>query len=59
MSGFTGGAVKQAEDYAGSRIILFFGKEDIEQIIFQRGSLDALLDEKYQQLITWRKVIYH
>jgi DNA-binding Lrp family transcriptional regulator len=59
MSGFTGGAVAQAEDYASSRIILFFGKRDIEQIIFQQVSLDALLDEKYQQLITWRKVIYH
>lgn len=59
MSGFTSGAVEQAEDYASSRLILFFGKEDIEQVIFQRVSFDALLDEKYQQLITRRKVIYH
>lgn len=59
MSGFNSGAVAQAEDYASSRMILFFGKEDIEQIIFQRASFDALLDEKFHQLITWRKVIYH
>ena len=59
MSGFSSGAVEQAQDYAGSRKILFFGKEDIEQVIYQRVSFDALLDEKYQQLITRRKIMYH
>jgi hypothetical protein len=59
MSGFTSGAVDQAEDYASSRIILFFGKEDIEEIIYQHVSFDELLDKKYQQLITRRKIIYH
>ena len=59
MSGFTSGAVEQAESYASSRKILFFGKEDVEQIIYQRASFDGLLDEKYQQLTTRRKIVYH
>jgi hypothetical protein len=58
MSGFTGGAVEQAEAYASSRLILFFGKEDIEQILYQRVSFDELLNKKYQQLVTRRKIVY-
>lgn len=59
MSGFTSGAVEQSEDYASSRIILFFGKDDIEKIIFQQATFDALLDVKYQQLVTRRKIVYN
>ncbi|MCE9644370.1 MAG: restriction endonuclease [Chloroflexi bacterium] len=59
MSGFTSGAVEQAENFASSRIILFFGKEDVEKMIFQQATFDVLLDEKYQQLITRRKIIYN
>ena len=56
MSGFTSGAVKQAEDYASDRVILFFGEKDIHRLVYGRASFDALLNEKYQQLITQRKI---
>jgi hypothetical protein len=59
MSGFTEGAIQQAEDFASSRIILFFGKEDIERLISQQVLFDTLLDEKYRLLITKRKIIYN
>ncbi len=59
MSGFTGGAVDQAEDYTGDRMILFFGSEDINSIICKNELFDELLNEKYQQLITRRKIIYN
>jgi Mn-dependent DtxR family transcriptional regulator len=58
MSGFTSGATEQAEDFASSKVILFFGKNYIEQIISQQISFDTLLDQKYQQLITRRKIVY-
>jgi hypothetical protein len=58
MSGFTKGAVQQAEDYAGSRVILLFGPEDIKQIIYRRASFDTFLNDKYQHLVTRRKILY-
>ena len=58
MSGFTSGAVEQAEAFASSRVILFFGKEDVERMIHQESSFDILLDEKYQKLITNGKIIF-
>jgi hypothetical protein len=58
MSGFTSGAVEQAESFASSRVILFFGKEDVERMIYQRASFDMLLDVKYQKLITNGKIVY-
>lgn len=58
MSGFTSGAVTQAEDYASERVILFFGPEDVHQLIFEQAAFDDLLNEKYGQLITYRKTIY-
>lgn len=57
MSGYTAGAIKQAEDYTSSRIILFLGKDDIEQMIFEQAPFNAMLNEKYQQLITRGKII--
>lgn len=58
MSGFTSGAVTQAEAYASDRVILFFGLEDVNQLIYERALFDDLLKEKYQQLITHRRIIY-
>ena len=58
MSRFASGAVEQAEKNANKQVILFFGKEDIEGLIYQRISFDELLNEKYQQLITRRKIVY-
>lgn len=58
MSGFTSGAVTQAEDYASDRVILFFGPGDVNQLICEHALFDDLLKEKYQQLITHRRIIY-
>ena len=58
MSGFTKGAVNQAKDYSGQRAILFFGKQDIESLIFGRTTFDKLLSQKNNQLITRLKINY-
>lgn len=58
MSGYTSGAIQQAEEYANSRVILFFGPEDVRSLVYERSSFDTLLNSKYQQLITRRKVVF-
>jgi len=58
MSGFTRGAVQQAEEYAGQRVILFFGERDIHRLVYERASFNELLNEKYRQLITRRKILF-
>lgn len=58
MSGYTEGALQQAEEYASNRVILFFGPEDIKQLIHEQASFDILLNDKYQHLITKRKILY-
>jgi hypothetical protein len=58
MSGFAGGAIKQAEQYANEKVILFFGPQDIHSLVYETSSFEKLLNDKYQQLITRRKVIF-
>ena len=58
MSGFTQGAVKQAEDYASNRIILLFGKRDFQRLVYSEATFEDLLNKKYQELITRRRAIY-
>ncbi len=58
MSGYTSGAIQQAEEYASSRVILFFGTEDVRSLIYKRSSFNVLLNSKYQQLITRRKILF-
>jgi hypothetical protein len=56
MSGFTEGAVKQVEDYIGHRIILLFGGEDVRALCYGQARFEDLLNAKYKQLVTKRKV---
>lgn len=58
MSGFTEGAVKQVEDYIGQRIILLFGEADVKALLYGRASFNDLLNAKYKELVTKRKVVF-
>jgi len=58
MSGFTEGAIKQATDYVSQRVILFFGPDDVHSLIYGRLSFDEQLNEKYQKLITKKKISF-
>lgn len=58
LSGFTRGAVKEAQDCTGDRVILLFGKEDVLKLIGQAASFDELLSRKYDELIKRRRVIF-
>lgn len=55
MSGFSGGATKQTEDYAGQRVILLFGEEGIKKLVYGEERFTDLLNIKYRQLATKRK----
>jgi hypothetical protein len=58
MSGFTSGAVESVEDAGHHKIILLFGKNDIEEIINNPASFDTLLEEKERQFITRRNAVW-
>lgn len=58
MLGFTAGAVQQAADYAGQRVILLFGPKDVRALVDQETSFEGLLDEKYKALVTRRQIIW-
>lgn len=57
MSGFTRGAIKQAKNYIGQKVILLFGKESIESMIYGKTTFDELLNGKYKELIMRRKIL--
>lgn len=57
MSGFTDGAIEQATQSASQRIILLFGANDVRSLVYGRASFDALLDSKYNALITRKKIL--
>ncbi|MBK7393982.1 MAG: restriction endonuclease [Chloracidobacterium sp.] len=59
MSGFSAGAVKQAEDYIGQKVVLFFGPDDITSLIYNKASLEELLDAKYRELIIRRTISFN
>jgi hypothetical protein len=58
MSGFTEGAAMQVKDYASNRVILLFGAKDINSLIHGESAFDALLNYKYKELITRKKVVF-
>ncbi len=58
MSGFTEGSIKQVEDYTGQHIILLFGAGNIKAMVYGQSTFDELLNEKYRELITKRKVVF-
>jgi len=57
MSGFSQGAIRQVEDYAGDRAILLFGPEDVRSMVFNQVAFDELLNEKHAALMMQRKAI--
>jgi hypothetical protein len=56
MSGFTKGAVKQATEYAGQRMILLFGEDAIKRMVYGVEPFTDLLDAKYRRLTTKREI---
>ena len=58
MSGFSKGAVQSVRDHANTRVVLLFGPEDLRSIIFGQVGFDKLLDEKYREFVTRKKVLY-
>ena len=56
MSGFTRGAVTSVEDLSSSKIILFFGPKDVEQIVKEPKNFDELLMAKEREFVTHRKI---
>ena len=58
MSGFTRGTPKQVEDFAGEKVILLFGPEDVHALIYRRTSFEQLLDGKYGELAIRRKAVF-
>lgn len=58
MSGFTSGAIKDAEDSLYKKLVLLFGKDDVEEITANPESFEILLNEKYRDLVTKRKATF-
>jgi predicted transcriptional regulator len=58
MSGFTSGAIRQAEDYVNDRLIIFFGSNDVESLVYGNNSIEPMLNHKHQQLITRRRIVF-
>lgn len=58
MSGFTKGCIDCVKDFTNQKLILLFGKGDVEQIISNPHSFDELLNEKIKELVMRRKVIW-
>ncbi len=59
MSGFSKGAVKQVEDYIAQRLILLLGSQDIRALVYGVVTLEELLNAKYKELVTKRRVIFN
>ncbi len=58
MSGFTRGAVTQVETYINQREVLLFGSGDTKAMIYGEALFEDLLNAKYKELVTKRRVIF-
>lgn len=58
MSGFTSGAVAQSVEYAGQRVIILFGPEDVRALVGQDNTFEGLLNEKYRALVTRKQAVW-
>ena len=56
MSGFTKGAVTQAEDYINKREIMLFGEKDINSLFASESTFDKILNQKYHALVVKREI---
>jgi len=59
MSGFTEGAVKQAHDYIGQRIIMLFGPDDVGSMVKGKKTFDELLNTKYKAMVTRKEIVFN
>ncbi|NOK63790.1 MAG: hypothetical protein GFH27_549283n22 [Chloroflexi bacterium AL-W] len=59
MSGFTKGAVDQAQECIPNKLILLFGKQDAQNIVDGKLAFEEVLDTKYKEAITKRKITYY
>lgn len=59
MSGFTSGAVEQAEEQANLRELLLFGREDVTDLIDLNKTFEQLLTTKHRQLVRQKKCAWH
>jgi hypothetical protein len=59
LSGFTQGALDQAEQFMNNRVIILFGSEDVRSIVDGRASFTDLLNEKYREAVTRRNIIFN
>ncbi len=58
MSGFTKGCENCVKDLTNQKLILLFGKEDIEQIVSNPKSFEELFNNKYKELVMRRNVVW-
>lgn len=54
MSGFTKGAVEAVETRTSDKLLLLFGKQDIEEMFEEFHAFEELLEEKTRELISRR-----
>jgi Restriction endonuclease len=56
MAGFSKGSVDCVKDFTNQKLILLFGKKDIEQIVSNPNSFEELFNNKYKELVMRREV---
>jgi hypothetical protein len=57
MSGFTNGAIKEIKDHLTKRLIIPFGKKDMEEILSEYSSFDEKLKIKRESMLIRREII--
>lgn len=58
MSGFTRGAVQSVEDSLSEKLMLLFGKHDIDELFEEFTGFENLIEEKTREMISRRKAIW-
>lgn len=58
MSGFTKGAVKAVEDRSSDKLLLLFGKHDIEEMFEEFYAFEDLLETKTRELVSRRVAVW-
>ena len=57
-SGFSKGVVDSVKSHANTRMVLLFGPEDLNSMIYGQATFEELLDEKYREFVTRHKVVF-
>lgn len=58
LTGFTGGAVEAVTELAHGRLVLLFGRVDVQSLVSGEVSLDDLLTQKFDALMMNKKALY-